>query len=100
MEHEKVFISKVEICDIKDNTYYANIHFISEGKTFFLDARPSDAITIALKHKAPIFVADKVITQWHDAEDQVEAVDQSEEGKKWTEYLQKLSPDDFGKYKV
>lgn len=92
-------ISKIEICDLKDNTFYSRIYFISEEKTFDIDARPSDAIAIALRFKAPIYVDERVMAQ---SESDIpigdaEAVDTSEEGKKWAEYLEKLSPDEFGK---
>jgi len=96
-------VSKVEVCDLKDNTFYARIHFISQDKTFSLDARPSDAIAIAIRFKAPIFVDDEVIQKSKSKETDVEpgeVVDTSEEGKKWADYLENLSPDDFGKFKV
>jgi bifunctional DNase/RNase len=96
----KFFISKIEICDFKDNTYYSKIHFSSKNKTFAMDARPSDAIALALRFKAPIFVGDKVITQFQDAYGKVDIMNQSEEGKKWAKYLQNLDPDDFGKFVI
>ncbi|MBU4318880.1 MAG: bifunctional nuclease family protein [Proteobacteria bacterium] len=97
MELQKVTVSKVEICDLKDNTYYALIYFVSLDKTFSMDARPSDAIAIALRFDAPIFVDDKVIEGTKMTGDVGEVLDTSEEGKKWAEYLERLSPDDFGK---
>jgi bifunctional DNase/RNase len=65
-----------------------------------MDARPSDAIAIALRFQAPIFVDDKVIEKSKMGEEISEVADQSEEGKKWADYLKNLDPDDFGKYKV
>ena len=85
---------------LRDNTFFALIHFDGDGQSFSMDARPSDAIAIALRFKAPIYVDDKVIAKSGQADDDVEVLDQSEEGKKWAEYLEKLSPEDFGKYKV
>jgi bifunctional DNase/RNase len=90
-------VSKVEICDLKDNTFYARIYFFAEDGTFDMDARPSDAIAIALRFGAPIFVDDSVIDQSAMSGGKVEVADDSEEGQKWAEYLEKLSPDDFGK---
>jgi bifunctional DNase/RNase len=92
-----ISIAKVEVCDLKDNTFFAKIHFISEEKTFWIDARPSDAIALALRFSAPIYVDEKVIEKSKMGDEDAEAVDESEEGKKWAEYLAKLSPDDFGK---
>jgi bifunctional DNase/RNase len=93
-------VSKVEVCDLKDNTFYAKIYFKSQERSFSIDARPSDAIAIALRFRAPIYVDDKIIekSQMFDADH--EMLIKGEEGEKWAEYLEKLSPDDFGKYKV
>ena len=101
MEIQKVEVAKVEVCDLKDNTYYARIYCISEEKTFSMDARPSDAIAIALRFSAPIYVDDKVFSESKIGEGgDAEVLDKSEEGKKWADYLENLSSDDFGKYKV
>jgi bifunctional DNase/RNase len=93
-------VSKVEVNDLKDNTYYATIHFVSQEKTFTMDSRPSDAIAIAVRLHAPIYVDDKVIQKSKIGEGISEALDKSEEGKKWAEYLEKLNPEDFGNYKI
>jgi len=96
-----ISVVKVEVCDLKDNTFYARIHFTSKEKNFSMDARPSDAIAIALRFQAPIFVDDQVIEKSKTGEEaKGDPVDESEEGKKWAEYLEKLPPDEFGKYKI
>ena len=95
-----VEIAKIEICDLKDNTFYARIHFVSKDTDFSMDSRPSDAIALALRFDAPIFVDDKVIDKSKADYGDVEVMDRSEEGQKWADYLNKLSSDDFGKYKV
>ena len=97
LDLQKTTVSKVEVCDLRDNTYYAQIYFLAEDRSFSMDARPSDAIAIALRFEAPIFVDDKVIEGTELTEDVSEVLDTSEEGKKWAEYLEKLSPEDFGK---
>jgi hypothetical protein len=96
----KISVSRIEVSDIKDNTYYAVIHFSTADGAFTMDARPSDAIAIALRYDAPVFVDDKVITKSQDNAPEAELGDESEEGQKWADYLKKLSADDFGKYKV
>lgn len=95
-----ISIERVEVCDLRDNTFFARIHFVSDGKTFDMDARPSDAIALALRFEAPIFVEESVIQNSKSRDTDVEVADTSEEGKKWADYLEKLSSDDFGKYKV
>jgi uncharacterized protein len=96
----RITLLKVEICDLKDNTFFARIFFSSGEGTFDMDARPSDAIAIALRFSAPIYVDDKVIEKSKITDGDAEVVDRSQEGKKWAEYLESLSPEDFGKYKV
>jgi len=96
----EIRVTRIEVSDIKDNTYYAIIHFDSPEGAFKMDARPSDAIAIALRYEAPVFVDDQVITKSQDTAPDAELGDESEEGQKWADYLKKLSPDDFGKYKV
>jgi bifunctional DNase/RNase len=100
VENVDMAVSKVEVCDLKDNTFYAKIYFVSEEKSFNIDARPSDAIAIALRFDAPIYVADKIFDQSLMVEGDYEVLNKSEEGKKWAEYLENLSPEDFGKYKI
>ena len=95
-----VQVNRIDICDLRENTFYAEIHFASEDRSFTMDARPSDAIALALRFRAPIFVDDRVIEKSRSSKTDGEAADESEEGKKWAEYLENLSPEDFGKYKV
>jgi bifunctional DNase/RNase len=100
IDNMEMVVSKVEVCDIKDNTFYARIYFVSEDKSFDMDARPSDAIAIALRFGAPIYVDDKIFDKSQMVEGDFEVLNKSEDGKKWAEYLENLSPEDFGKYKV
>ncbi|VBB42834.1 bifunctional nuclease family protein [Desulfatiglans anilini] len=100
LEMVGVKIQKVEVCDLKDNTYFAMIHFLHEGKEMTIDARPSDALAVSLRAKAPIFVSDEVIRKSGQIDLKAEAEDKSEKGKKWQEILEGLNPEDFGKYKM
>jgi bifunctional DNase/RNase len=95
-----ISISKIEVCDLRDNTFYAKIYFISKDGNFEMDARPSDAIALALRFDAPIFVADEIMQKSKMGDSEAEILDTSEEGKKWADYLESLSPEDFGKFKV
>ncbi|MEJ2099685.1 MAG: bifunctional nuclease family protein [Desulfobacterales bacterium] len=95
-----ISISKIEVCDLKDNTFYAKIYFISKDGNFEMDARPSDAIALALRFDAPIFVADEIMQKSKMGDGEAEISDTSEEGKKWADYLESLSPEDFGKFKI
>jgi hypothetical protein len=90
----------VEVCDLRDNTYFALIYLSREGHEMTIDARPSDAIAIALRTKAPIFVADVVIQKARRVDLTAQEAITTEDAKKWTEILEGLDPDDFGKYKM
>ena len=102
MDKTDIKINRIEICDLKDNTYYALIHMTMKNETLSIDSRPSDAIAIALRTKAPIFVSDEVLKKSKQIEATKEGVatDKSEQGKKWQDILEKLNPEDFGKYKM
>lgn len=93
-------VSRIEISDLDNNTFYAKIFFATEDKEFHMDARPSDAIAMAIRYNASIYAEDDVIVKARMGAEKAEVADTSEEGKKWAEYLANLSQDDFGKYKV
>jgi len=92
----------IEVTELKDNTYYALIYLRVNDRQLTLDSRPSDAISLALRTKSPIYVAKKVL-------EASSVLQQMEEGKeqnlsnvsrdKWAEILEKMSPEDF-KYKM
>jgi len=86
-------LSKIEVTDLKDNTFYANIHLENDGKEHIFDARPSDAIAIAIRTGAPIFVNEKVI-------EDAQKIEIEENDEKLKDLLSQLSNDDFGNYKM
>lgn len=95
-----VKVVKIEINDLKDNTYYALLHLDVNKKRLTIDARPSDAIAIAIRTGASIFVEESVIQR-------SAKVDLAQKGDKvvtdtaeWEDILENLSQDDFGKYKM
>jgi len=96
-----VEITSVEICDLRNNTFFASIHLIRNGERFVVDARPSDAIALALRAKAQIFVDEKVLEKSRTIDFGVKAteLDKLEEDK-LKEFLENLSPEEFGKYKM
>ncbi len=77
-------IISIVINNLKDNTYYAKIHLSSQGSEVVIDSRPSDAIALALRSSAPIFVSEDVLEKRNS-----ENLDQ---------WLKNLKPEDFGKY--
>lgn len=96
-------VEAVEVTDLRDSTYYASICLEVSGRTVAIDARPSDAISLALRTRSPIFVAKKVLeassTLQQKMEDPQEQNLSNVSRDKWAEILEKMSPDDF-KYKM
>jgi uncharacterized protein len=96
-----VTVSKVEINDLRNNTFFANIYLNRGSSNLIVDARPSDAIAIALRTNSPIFVDDKVIKKSRDVDLGTRITDLDNFKKeKLREFLENLSPEDFGKYKM
>ena len=90
-------VARVVINDLRDSTFFAQIRVISGSRTLELDARPSDAIALALRTEAPIFVAQEVLDQAQTITPDAIEGDSEEKTKKWFE---ELGPDDLGKYKM
>lgn len=94
-------VVRVEIHDLRDNTFFANIQLLYQGETIVVDARPSDAIAVALRVGAAVFVEQKVIEKSRKVDFGIKLADISQmEKEKLVEFLENLSPDDFGKYKM
>ena len=91
-----VEVERIEVCDLKQNTYYALIHITHRDKEIAIDARPSDALALSLRVGAPIFVSDQVIKESKQIDMRGEAEDKSEEGEKWKEILENMDPEDYG----
>jgi hypothetical protein len=89
-------IEKIVISDLKENTFYARIHVSRNGDALEIDARPSDAIALALRTQAPIFVLSPVLEKAQAVDLATQASDE-EKLKKW---LEEISPEDLGKYEM
>ena len=89
-------VEKIVVCDLKENTFYALIHVRVQGETVAVDARPSDAIALALRVSAPIYVEDVVVRNAKNLDFAPDKAD-SERLAKW---LENLDPEELGKYKM
>jgi hypothetical protein len=96
-------VNRVVVNDLKDNTFYAVISLNLNGSEVLVDSRPSDAIALALRVNAPIFVEKKVIDEARsiDFTEQVASKESDEEmSEDWKNWLENLRPDDFNKYEA
>ena len=95
-------VEAIEVTDLRDNTYYALIHLEIDGRRLAIDCRPSDAISLALRTKSPIYVAKKVLESSSVLQQMEDDKDQNLSNvsrDKWAEILEKMAPEDF-KYKM
>ena len=89
-------VEKIVVSDLQDNTFYALIYLDVKGSTVAIDSRPSDAIALALRTHAPIFVEDFVL----DTAKTVDFSSEKADADRLQTWLENLDPDDLGKYKM
>ncbi len=89
-------VEKVVVCDLKENTFYALVYLQVKGSTIAVDARPSDAIALALRARAPIFVEETVI----DNAKTVDFTSEKSDSERLQKWLESLDPEELGKYKM
>ena len=87
-------IGKIVISDLRESTFFAMIHVQSTDHHVTIDARPSDAIALALRTGSPIFVLRSVLEK-AQAVDLAAEVSDEDKLKKW---LEEISPDELGKW--
>jgi len=89
-------VEKISVTDLKEDTFYAVITLAREGGgEIEIDSRPSDAIALAVRADAPIFAADAVIDE-AAIEFEGEEPDEDEIVDQFKEFLDRVSPDEFG----
>ena len=96
LEKLDIAIEKIVVNDVRNNTFYALLHCRHDGHPLIIDSRPSDAIALALRMSSPIFVEDEVVRKANGLKFD-ENLESSERLRKW---LEGLTPEDFGKYKM
>jgi uncharacterized protein len=89
-------VRKVVVSELRDDTFYATIWMDHAGETVTMDARPSDAIALALRWDCPIYVNREVLESSKQAASGNQTVN-SDEMRRW---LENLNDDDMGRYKM
>jgi len=89
-------VQKVEVTELKEQTFYAKIYIAVNGSTLVVDARPSDSIALALKTKSPLFVAEELFQLKRGDKDTPDFSDP----ETLKERLKRINPEDFGKYSL
>jgi bifunctional DNase/RNase len=105
-------LRRVQITRVESNTYFGELQLERDSSLVHVDSRPSDAIAIALRLDAPIFAAEALLIdpdEEHEAEEAAEsfnaqvtnAADEAQlSAEQLKEYLERLRPEDFGKFKL
>ena len=88
-------VERVVITELKDNTFYARIRLTHGEETWEVDSRPSDAIALALRSQAEIFVEEEVLEKSRTL--RTEGTTDPDRLKKW---LEEVNPEDLGKYRM
>jgi hypothetical protein len=89
-------VEKIVITDLKDNTFFATIHLVRDSERLAVDARPSDAMAIALRVNAPILVEESVLERSSVNGDDRD-IDETERLRRW---LEQVDPEELGKYEM
>lgn len=92
-------VDRVEVIELKDQTFFARIVLTRDGHTHEIDARPSDSIALALKTKAKIFVNEELFSL--KADDSTSGPPpMPTDPESLRERLKRINPEDFGKYQL
>ena len=89
-------VQKVVVSELRDDTFLAVIWMEQDGETVTIDARPSDAIALALRWDCPIYASRTVL----DNAKQVAEGPQNASGEEMRRWLENLNDDDMGRYKM
>ena len=87
-------LDKIEINDVEKETYYATLYLSKDGEVLEIDARPSDAIAVAMRTDSPIYVTSNVLINGSVSTDSAKDAEEAEEFKN---FIQNIKPSDFEK---
>lgn len=93
-------LRRVQVTRVANGTFYAELHLVRGGSPILVDARPSDAIAIALRLDAPIYVNEALLGSASDEalEEPAARDDDAMSAEQLQRYLEQLRPEDFGKF--
>jgi len=88
-------VERIVINDLRDNTFFARIHLLRGDTRWNVDSRPSDAIALALRSQAEIFVEEEVLEKSRSLRS-----DSDQDPDRLKKWLEEASPDELGKYRM
>lgn len=87
-------LERIEVTRLDQQTFYALLHVRSDSETWAIDARPSDAIALALRAEAPIYVAEDVLEKAQVVDEAPDAEQDEQEVAKFKDLLDKIEIDE------
>ncbi|MFH1687518.1 MAG: bifunctional nuclease family protein [bacterium] len=96
----KAEVDRIEVTELRDQTFYAVVYLKRNGDQFTIDARPSDSIALALKAEAKIFINDELLALGDADGSGSEPAPMPTDPETLRERLRKINPEDFGKYSL
>ena len=109
VEGLKAKVTRIVISDLRENTFFASVLVSRDAEVLSIDARPSDSIAIALRTHAPIFVNDELLQAPPEQESELGEApppeapappSEEEKAEQLRRFLEKLNPEDFGKFQM
>jgi bifunctional DNase/RNase len=88
-------VTAVHVTDVRDGTFFALVSLDVAGETVAIDARPSDALALALRTRAPVYVAEHVLSDARPLDTPT-----PQDTERLQHWLESLDPEDMGKYKM
>ena len=100
LETVEARVTKVVVTDLKENTFYALLHIQIGEREYTVDSRPSDAIALALRVAAPIYVDDEVVKKAKTLEVATKEAEpvKADDPDRVKEWLGSIKPEDFEKF--
>jgi uncharacterized protein len=92
-------VTRIEVTELKEQTFYAVVHLQKNEQVWSIDARPSDSIALALKTGAPIFVNAELFES-NQPQGSPDMPTMPTDPESLRERLKKINPEDFGKYSL
>ena len=97
LEELSADVERIVVTELRDKTFFAELHLVREDEKIVVSSRPSDAIALAVRTGTPIFASEEVIDEagYHESNDD-DSEDQSEEVvEQFKEFIDSISPEDF-----
>lgn len=90
-------VERIVVTELRDKTFFAELHLIRDDERIVVSSRPSDAIALAVRTGTPIFAAEDVIDEagYRESEDDSDANQSEEMVEQFKEFIDSISPEDF-----